>query len=246
MTAAQVSRSWPTVGSSASTSAGPCAMADATARRRCSPPERWRGSVPARRASPSVASSSSARACASAPSWPRARAVVSTSSRTVRPTTAVAARCGTQATTRARSTDDHSCGARLRRQAAPAPCVGPVVAAGVRGSGDVDAPRGRCEQTSDGSHQRRLARAARPGEGGELPGHDLEVGVGDRGRACARSSRGVCCVARPRDPCRSRRPDRASTTAGCAAPGAGVRATCNGCGSGAPGTQIPCCTSESA
>ena len=43
--------------------------------------------------------------------------VVSTSSRTVRPTSAVAARCGTQATTRARSGEDHSCGGVSRSRA---------------------------------------------------------------------------------------------------------------------------------
>ncbi len=186
MTAAHVSRSWPTVGSSASTSAGPCAMAEATARRRCSPPERWRGSVPARRVSPRVASSSSARLCASVPSWPRARAVVSTSSRTVRPTTAVAARCGTQATTRARSTDDHSWGGRDRSRARPrAPRCRPSRrrAAGVRGRAMSTRPVVGASRPPTAAISVVLPAPLGPVRAVTCPATTSRSDAGDRGRA---------------------------------------------------------------
>ncbi len=106
-TAAQVSRSWPTVGSSRTSTAGPWATAPARASRRISPPEsRW-GSVPARGASPRTSSSASARRPAASWSSPSRRLVLSTSSRTVRETTASSACCGTQPTRRASSEEVH-------------------------------------------------------------------------------------------------------------------------------------------
>ena len=182
-TAAHVSRSCPTVGSSASTSAGPCAIAEATARRRCSPPESCRGSASARWAQPEAPRGPRRRVDRPSRVLPERGGVVSTSSRTVRPTRAVAARCGTHATTRARSVEDHSCGGPSRSRAT----ARRRISAGVRGSATSTRPT-PASQAAERSHEGGLAGPARTDERERPAGPGVEVDV-DGPPWCVRSRR---------------------------------------------------------
>ncbi len=104
------------VGSSASTSAGRCASARATATRCISPPDSSRGRLPARCARPTAVSSSSTRCAAAGPASPL--------SASGRPTLRATLRCGSRwkawntKPMRARRTRVRAVSSRLREVAA--------------------------------------------------------------------------------------------------------------------------------